>query len=226
MIECHFDNLIHNRLPRSKKQCPARKKHSKKRSTQKSQAWICIQARASRLSRSTISPDLLVHKEKDKWIVEVSEESLPSFRVAPLFLETLTHPDVDGQEKLYLRRQIAAGKWLQRIVRRRHTTLKDLGELLAKKHASFLNGDKKRLLLTRQDAEPPWSCTSRPSPAQSPTSTSSLDKASSRCAASSARYPPHTPVKRSPRKPQKNSSSNLSKRRTKTAPSPTTPSQN
>lgn len=154
VIECHFDDLIHNRLPHIQKAMPCSQEALQK-AIYSEIAGLDLHpgSRFSFEPAQPISPDLLVHKEKDKWIVEVSEESLPSFRVAPLFLETLTHPEVDGQEKLYLRRQIAAGKWLQRIVKRRHTTLKDLGELLVKKHASFLNGDTKALApLTMQEA--------------------------------------------------------------------------
>lgn len=93
-----------------------------------------------------IVPDLIFLSIEETWHIEVNTSRLPRFHIAPVYLETLAEKKLEANEFSYLRRKIAGGKWLQRIVHRRNSTLRNIGEFLLKKQGAFFNGERSNLL--------------------------------------------------------------------------------
>jgi RNA polymerase sigma-54 factor len=91
---------------------------------------------------AAIVPDLLFISVEGKWQIEVNSSFLPRFQITPIYTDALRDHTLQSEESFYLRRQLASGKWLKRIVQRRNETLLRIGEFLLKKQIGFFNGEK------------------------------------------------------------------------------------
>lgn len=87
-----------------------------------------------------IIPDLFIKKEDEHWEIDTNDALLPSFRVHSLYLKALGEKDPFNGDIKFIREQLASGKWLKRILRKRKKTLQDIGIQLLKKQESFLEG--------------------------------------------------------------------------------------
>ncbi len=138
LIDRHFDDLVHNRLRVLQKSlgCSDEELH---RAVFQEIANLDLHpaARFNFEQLQSIAPDLIILKEEDSWQIEVNEETLPAFRVAPAFIQSAT------AEASYFRKQVAAAKWLERILERRRKILKEIGSFLIKRQAPFLSGETK-----------------------------------------------------------------------------------
>ena len=154
IIAHHFQDLLHNQLPRiaqalkipidqlvkiiEKEIAPLDLYPGYKYSPQKVVALI---------------PDLFFLCVEGKWQIEVNTSLLPKFQIAPIYLQALKESSLDNEESCYLRRQISGGRWLFRIVQRRNATLRGIGAFLLKKQRAFFEGDKAGLVpLTMKEA--------------------------------------------------------------------------
>jgi RNA polymerase sigma-54 factor len=138
VIQHHFEDLIHNRIPviQKKLECSL---EDLQQAIHVDIATLSIHPAAPFNFEPTfpIAPDLRIEKDEE-WKIEVYEDTLPAFRIAPLFLN-LSETTSD------LRKHITAGKWLERIVSRRKKLLKEIGSFLIKKQPLFLSGQSKIL---------------------------------------------------------------------------------
>jgi RNA polymerase sigma-54 factor len=153
VIERHFDDLIHNRLPHISQQL-----HipigTLVEIIDKEIAPLDLHPgyRFFFQPMTAIIPDLHFISQDGKWEIEVNTSFLPHFQVAPIYADALKDHSMAGEEYFYLRRQLAGGKWLKRIVQRRNQTLRSIGELILKKQMAFFNGEKGRLVpMSMQD---------------------------------------------------------------------------
>ncbi len=154
VISEHFDDLLHNRLP-----LIAQKLH-----IPIGELVQIVENEIAPLDLSpgykycfpvaaAIIPDLLILSIDDKWQIEVNTSFLPKFQIAPIYLQALRDHSLENEEYYYLRRQLAGGRWLQRIVQKRNHTLRSIGEFLLKKQMAFFNGHKASLVpLTMREA--------------------------------------------------------------------------
>jgi RNA polymerase sigma-54 factor len=153
IIENHFEDLIHHRFSEIKKKLGCSDEELQK-AVYKEIANLDLNP-ASRFFREPnpiVIPDIILKKEQDKWTVEVNEEILPSFRIAPLFIKAIFQSQLEFAEKSLIRRQVASGKWLQRIVYKRQKILKEISLYLIKKQGLFLSGDEKSIVpMTMQE---------------------------------------------------------------------------
>lgn len=143
IINHHFDDLLHNRLPHI----------SQKLHISIPQLVQIVEKEIAPLDlypgyryfhqpTAAIIPDLLFVSMEGKWQIEVNSSFLPRFQIASIYTEALRDHSVENGESFYLRRQLASGKWLKRIVQRRNETLLRIGEFLLKRQIDFFNGDK------------------------------------------------------------------------------------
>jgi len=146
IIEEHFDDLLHRRIQLLQKKL--------KRSSE--EIINEISGNISPLDPhpgyrfiscpvQMITPDLLLHKQDNVWKIEVNEDHLPHFALAPIYQNALQTNQLAPPETNYIRKQLASGKWLKRIVGRRHQTLKAVARAILKRQQDFLNGDQKIL---------------------------------------------------------------------------------
>ena len=138
VISKHFQDLLHNRLP-----LIAQKLHiplkELVRIVQKEIAPLDLSPgyRFSPSSMTHIIPDLCLHDTEGKWEIEINTAFLPKFHVSAAYSEGLGN----SQDDFYLRRQLAGGRWLKKIVHKRNHTLYRIGAFLLKKQLPFFNGE-------------------------------------------------------------------------------------
>ncbi len=150
----HFEDLLHNRLPLI----------SQKLHIPIQQLVQIVEKEISPLDlnpgflfssypAAVIIPDIILLSIEDKWEIQVNTSFLPKFQVAPIYLQSLKDHCLENEEYYYLRRQIAGGRWLKRIVHKRNHTLSEIGALLLKKQRGFFNSETGTLVpLTMKEA--------------------------------------------------------------------------
>jgi RNA polymerase sigma-54 factor len=146
LIEKHFDELIHNRISSIQKKLKCSPEDLIK-AIQKEIAPLDVNPgyRFHSEPFQAIVPDVLIKKEDDQWRIDVNQEILPQFKISSSCFKAFVFDELCLNEKQYIRRHIASGKWLHRIIHRRHKTLKNITAYLIKKQGDFFNGDKKKL---------------------------------------------------------------------------------
>jgi RNA polymerase sigma-54 factor len=83
-------------------------------------------------------PDVIVERRGEGWHIEINEEPLPLFRLSSI-------SSSNASDQTYIRHHLAEGKWLLRILRRRHLTLKSIVLYLLKKQEPFFQGQLQKL---------------------------------------------------------------------------------
>lgn len=154
IIANHFDDLVHNRLPliAQKLSLPI---DVLAQIIDKEIAPLDLNPgyRFSAPVIASIIPDLLLLNIEGTWQIEVNTSFLPKFQIAPVYMQALQERSLENAETSYLRRQVASGRWLRRIVHKRNTTLHRIGTYLLKRHLAFFNGDSGSLTpLTMKEA--------------------------------------------------------------------------
>jgi RNA polymerase sigma-54 factor len=146
IIDHHFDDLLHNRMPLLQRKLKCSKEALK---TAIQQEISCLDLHPGYRFRfepaQAITADLILKKEEHGWKLDVNEETLPAFQVTSHYLSLLEETSVSSQEKTFIKRHITAGKWLTHIVARRHQTLKSIAHYLIKKQQGFLMGEERHL---------------------------------------------------------------------------------
>ncbi|HSW86487.1 MAG TPA: RNA polymerase factor sigma-54 [Rhabdochlamydiaceae bacterium] len=147
IIDTHYDDLIHNRIAsiQKKLKCSA---NDLRMAIQTDIAPLDINPgyRFHFEPFQSIVPDILIKKENDQWSITINEEMLPQFKITSSCFKAFTFDELCLSEKRYIRRHVASGKWLHRIIQRRHKTLKSIASCLIQRQSAFFNGDKKELV--------------------------------------------------------------------------------
>lgn len=141
MIDLHYDDLLYNRL----------KKISKSLKMSLSEIKEMIQKDLRPLTpfpgrqfESDLNPhlssDISIIKEEDTWKVEVNDSDLPTFEVHEIYLDTLENPLLKRDDIDFIRRHLAAGNWLERIIQRRKKILLEIATYLLKRQPEYLEG--------------------------------------------------------------------------------------
>lgn len=121
LIEHHYDDLLHGRLPNN-----IEIKTAIAKDIRPLDPFPGLRFGKSPPLLSTHDLSVL-HDET--WKIEVNEDLLPSYERLPL-------------EGVYYRKYIAAILWLERIIKRRRSMLEKLGAIIVKHHGAYLLGDE------------------------------------------------------------------------------------
>lgn len=146
IIEHHFEDLLHNRLPQIQK--------SLKVSAQT--IHEVIQNEISRLElhpgaafghreAQTLIPDAILRQDGDHFVADVNEEWIQPIRVNRQYLKMLEDQTVPEESKDFIKSRITSGKWLLRNVQQRSETITKIANYLGKKQKQFLQGDDRAL---------------------------------------------------------------------------------
>ncbi|MBS0620543.1 MAG: RNA polymerase factor sigma-54 [Verrucomicrobia bacterium] len=146
IVQYHFEDLLHNRLPQiAKAECVPI--HEVVETVRQKLVPLDLYP-GSRFAPSlhlSILPDLSISCEEGIWKVEVNSSFLPQFHTAAVYEKALRESTYDLESTSYLRRQVASGNWLKTIVQKRNATLLAIGSYLLKKHRTFFEGERHSL---------------------------------------------------------------------------------
>ncbi len=138
VIKTHFEALIHNRLPSIAKALRIELSSLTKLIEKEiSSLDLYPGSRFSPKIVASIIPDILLFSVEGKWHIEINTSQLPHFHIAPIYADAMERAELEPVECLYVRKKLAAGKWLQRAVQKRNQTLHRLVEFVLKKQEAF-----------------------------------------------------------------------------------------
>ena len=93
----------------------------------------------SDLISHTNSPDIIVEKDKNEWIVSLNEETLPKVIVLTGYWEELSRKKLSKEDKKYLSANFLAGKGLVKALEQRASTILRVAKEIIKKQEKFLD---------------------------------------------------------------------------------------
>lgn len=150
IIEKHFDDLLHNRIPNIKKSlhCTSEKitemldKHIVKLDLHPGTCY-------SKQIVTAIVPEAFIKQEDDKLVVGSNEDSLPPLRLNQRYLNMLENKNVPKEDRDFIQQKIASAKWLIRNIFQRNDTIERITQELAKRQKEFfLNPEGKLIPMT------------------------------------------------------------------------------
>jgi len=151
IIDRHYDDVIHNRIPAIAK--------SLSRSTKEIREAIAREISRLDLHPGTnqslghyrqviqnITPDLIILYVDGCFSIEINDENLPYLRLNHTYLDMLSDASLPGETKKYIQEKIASGKWLMRNLHERNQTLYHIAEELVHSQAAFFSNPKGELI--------------------------------------------------------------------------------
>jgi|GEM_PF-1685640 len=87
-----------------------------------------------------IIPDITVEKVEGIWQIEINRWGLPPIQIHSHYLEMVDSGRLDRKDSEYVRRNVAAGRWLKHILSQREKTLEKIMTYILEKQLSFLEG--------------------------------------------------------------------------------------
>lgn len=83
-----------------------------------------------------IVPDVLVRKDKDRWVVELNPEIAPRLRVNSLYASYVRRAD-NSEDNTYMRNQLQEARWFIRSLHSRNETLLKVSSEILKRQLDF-----------------------------------------------------------------------------------------
>lgn len=83
-----------------------------------------------------ITPDVLVRKDKDRWVVELNPEIAPRLRVNSLYASYVRRAD-NSDDNTYMRNQLQEARWFIRSLHSRNETLLKVSSEILKRQLDF-----------------------------------------------------------------------------------------
>lgn len=150
IVNCHFDDLLHNRIPKIRR--------GLKCSTEEIQE--AVERHIARLDlhpgsthapqvAQQIVPDVYLHQEGDELVTSVDREITRPLRLNRRYMKMYDDPNASKEVKEFIRTKVLSAKWLMRTLEQRHSTIERLVQSLAHHHREyFMEADGKLVPMT------------------------------------------------------------------------------
>lgn len=151
IIERHYDDVLHNRIPAIAK--------SLSRSADEIRKTIAQEIARLDLHPGTnqsaghyrtivqhITPDLTISYHEGCFSIEINNDNLPHLRLNQTYMEMLTDAALPHETKSYIQDKVASGKWLMRNLHERNQTLYRIASELVQTQSAFLSNPKGELI--------------------------------------------------------------------------------
>lgn len=147
MIDNHFDDMLHNRIPIIVKalHCTAAEvaemidRHIAKLDLH---PGACF----AKQMTSHIVPDVTVRQEDDKLVVVVNENAVPSLRLNNRYLRMLNEQNLAQDVREFIQQKIGSAKWLLRNIFQRNETIEKIACELVKRQSDFFRNPEGKLM--------------------------------------------------------------------------------
>ncbi len=156
IIEAHYDDLLHNRIPLIKKglKCSIEEINT---AIEKEIVHLDLHPGASysRKGIQHIVPDVSLIEEGECFKVVVNEDYIPHLRLNRRYLKMLDDDTLPKETKDFIKNKLVSAKWLLKNIDQRNATIQRLAEALAKWQGEFLSDPEGKLvpLTMKQMAE-------------------------------------------------------------------------
>ena len=92
---------------------------------------LCPSSSFQKSHAVSVRPDIIIVEENDHLELYLPSDDLPAFTLHQSYLNS---------DETFVRKWLASAKWLERIIERRHRTLRLIGELLIEKQHRYFKG--------------------------------------------------------------------------------------
>ena len=92
-----------------------------------------------------IIPDVVIEKQKDRWIVTTNEFFLPKLRISNSYKSILGQKETEKDAKKFIKQKIESANWFINAISNRYTTIKKVTKSIIKHQSSYFNFDKREL---------------------------------------------------------------------------------
>lgn len=150
IVEKHFEDLLHNRIPSIIKGLGCSSKEIGEAISRDISALDLHPGGGhGHQIVQQIVPDVTIRQEGEELIVEINDDSLPPLRLNSRYLKMLNDETLNQETKDFIRHKIMSARWLLRNILQRNDTLERISSFLAKKQKDFfLNPEGKLTPLT------------------------------------------------------------------------------
>lgn len=151
IIENHYDDVIHNRIPAIAKSLSC--------SAKEIRATIAGEIARLDLHPGTnqslghyrqviqhITPDLSIIFKEGEFNIEINDESVPHLRLNHNYLDMLNDASLPDETRDYIHEKIASGKWLMRNLYERNQTLYRIAEEVIQVQKAFFSHPQGELI--------------------------------------------------------------------------------
>jgi RNA polymerase sigma-54 factor len=150
VVESHYQDLIHNRIPLIQRQLKCSSEEISQ-AIEKDIAKLDLHPGTSFSHEivQQIVPDITIHQENETLIVTIPDEFLPSFRLNSRYLKMLEDETLTVETKDFIKQKLLSARWLMRNISQRNETLEKIAKFLVEKQAAFfLSPDGKLVPMT------------------------------------------------------------------------------
>ncbi|MCB1135368.1 MAG: RNA polymerase sigma-54 factor, partial [Chlamydiia bacterium] len=139
IIDKHFDDLLHNRIPAIHKGLGASPGEIEAEIS-KVIGGLSLQPGAAfgDVPVQHVRPDGKIVLEHGELRVEVNDDTLPPLRLNRRYLRMLDDPSLSPEDKEYIMKKAMSGRWLLKNIHQRNETLFRILESLTKRQGDFL----------------------------------------------------------------------------------------
>lgn len=151
IIEKHYDDVLHNRIPLIAKSF-SRPAEEIRRTIANEIAYLDLHPGANQSSGhyrqviQQITPDLIISYQDGSFFIEINDENLPHIHLNQTYLDMLRDSSLPRETRDYISEKISSGKWLIRNLHERNQTLYRIAEELIRTQSSFLSSPKGELI--------------------------------------------------------------------------------
>lgn len=138
IVDQHFDDLLHNRLPQIQKHLKVPLEDIQTAIKEEiSHLDLHPCSHYNETEASTLVPDATLTLEGDKFEVTVNEGDLQPLRFNRKYLRMLDDPNVAPEAKNFIKTKILSAKWLLKNISQRNETLFRIAEVIALHQRAF-----------------------------------------------------------------------------------------
>lgn len=139
IIEHHFQDLLHNRIPVIQKglDCSAQEVRE---AIEGAIARLDLQPGAWHdcAPIQNVTADVIIREERGELIADTDDDRLPSLKVNSKYLRMLEDPSLPEETKEYVKEKLASAKWLLRNIHQRNDTIFRIANYLIENQEEYL----------------------------------------------------------------------------------------
>lgn len=138
IIDKHFDDLLHNRIPTIKKKLHCTEEEigeAVDHDIAKLDLHPGLQVGAN--AAAHIIPDVALQADGELLTVSVNDDSMPKVRLSSRYLRMLNDESLPKETKEFIKQKIQSAKWLLRNIMQRNSTIERIAESLAKRQKEY-----------------------------------------------------------------------------------------
>lgn len=137
IIDRHFDDLLHNRIPIIKKGLHCHMGEVEEAIAEIARLDLHPGANISRGVASFVVPDVSLRQDQDKLVVAVNDDYMPRLKLNSRYMRMLEDDSLSEETKDFIKKKVVSAKWLLRNLSQRNETLEKIANSLAKHQRHF-----------------------------------------------------------------------------------------